>query len=147
MLLHGKNFCAATWEGSITALTRRGLSRDRARPDRLVQIHQAATLPISPSSSWRRTRTTLLKSLGIGKAIIMGHSIGGMLAMRYGLTFPADTERLVLVDPLGLEDWRAKGVPWQSLDAQYQTQLKTTADSIREYRAHHLLRRHLEAGI
>ena len=54
---------------------------------------------------------TLLKSLGIGKAIVMGHSTGGMLAMRYGLMFPADTERLVLVDPLGLEDWRAKGVP------------------------------------
>jgi pimeloyl-ACP methyl ester carboxylesterase len=39
----------------------------------------------------------------------------------------------VLVDPLGLEDWRAKGVPWQSLDAQYQAQLKTTAGSIRTY--------------
>ena len=46
---------------------------------------------------------------------------------------PVDTARLVLVDPLGLEDWRAKGVPWQSLDAQYQVQLKTTADSIRDY--------------
>jgi pimeloyl-ACP methyl ester carboxylesterase len=47
--------------------------------------------------------------------------------------YPADTEQLVLVDPLGLEDWRAKGVPWQSVDAQYQAQLKTTADSIRDY--------------
>jgi pimeloyl-ACP methyl ester carboxylesterase len=38
-----------------------------------------------------------------------------------------------MVDPLGLEDWRAKGVPWQSVDAQYQAQLKTSADSIRTY--------------
>jgi pimeloyl-ACP methyl ester carboxylesterase len=75
----------------------------------------------------------LLESLGISRAIVMGHSTGGMLAIRYGLLFPAATERLVLVDPLGLEDWRAKGVPWQGLDAQFETQLKTTANSIRDY--------------
>jgi len=39
----------------------------------------------------------------------------------------------VMVDPLGLEDWKAKGVPEQSFDTLYQDQLKTTADSIRAY--------------
>ena len=39
----------------------------------------------------------------------------------------------MLVDPIGLEDWKAKGVPWQSVDAWYQQELKTTADSIRDY--------------
>jgi pimeloyl-ACP methyl ester carboxylesterase len=37
------------------------------------------------------------------------------------------------VDPIGLEDWKAKGVPWQSVDAWYQQELQTTADSIRNY--------------
>jgi len=78
----------------------------------------------------------LLKSLGVGSAIVMGHSTGGMLAIRYGLLYPDVTETLVLVDPLGLEDWRAKGVPWQSLDSQYRAQLNTSADSIREYERH-----------
>ena len=41
IVLHGKNFCAATWEETIRALSRRRLSGDRARPDRLVQIDQA----------------------------------------------------------------------------------------------------------
>ena len=63
----------------------------------------------------------------------IGHSIGGMLGMRYALTFPDDVEQLVLVNPIGLEDWKAKGVPWQSVDAWYQQELKTTADSIRDY--------------
>jgi hypothetical protein len=56
-----------------------------------------------------------------------------MLAIRYGLMYPAGTDRLVLVDPIGLEDWKAKGVPWQSVDAWYQQERETSADRIREY--------------
>jgi pimeloyl-ACP methyl ester carboxylesterase len=75
----------------------------------------------------------LLASLGVSRATIMGHSTGGMLAIRYGLMYPGETTRLVLVDPIGLEDWKAKGVPWQSVDAWRQQELRTTADSIRDY--------------
>ncbi|MDB5734224.1 MAG: alpha/beta hydrolase [Alphaproteobacteria bacterium] len=132
VLLHGKNFCAATWEGSIQALT--GAGYRVIAPDQVGWCK--STKPEHYQFTFEQLAANtheLLKSLGIGPAIIMGHSTGGMLAARYGLLFAADTERLVLVDPLGLEDWRAKGVPWQSPDAQYQVQLKTTADSIRDY--------------
>jgi pimeloyl-ACP methyl ester carboxylesterase len=132
VLLHGKNFCAATWEASIQALSAAGYRV--IAPDQIGWCK--STKPEHYQFTFEQLAANthdLLKSLGIGRTIIMGHSTGGMLAVRYGLLFPADTERLVLVDPLGLEDWRAKGVPWQSLDAQYQTQLKTTADSIRDY--------------
>jgi len=132
VLLHGKNFCAATWEGSIRALA--GAGYRVIAPDQVGWCK--STKPEHYEFSFEQLAANtheLLKSLGINRAIVMGHSTGGMLAIRYGLLFPADTEQLVLVDPLGLEDWRAKGVPWQSLDAQYQVQLKTTADSIRDY--------------
>jgi len=132
VLLHGKNFCAATWEGSIRALTVAGYRV--IAPDQVGWCK--STKPEHYQFTFEQLAANthdLLKSLGISKAIVMGHSTGGMLAVRYSLLFAADTERLVLVDPLGLEDWRAKGVPWQSVDAQYQTQLKTTADSIRDY--------------
>ncbi len=132
VLLHGKNFCAATWEASIRALT--GAGYRVIAPDQIGWCK--STKPEHYQFTFEQLAANthdLLKSIGVSKAIIMGHSTGGMLAVRYGLLFPTDTERLVLVDPLGLEDWRAKGVPWQSLDAQYQTQLKTTADSIRDY--------------
>jgi len=132
VLLHGKNFCAATWQATIRALTGAGFRV--IAPDQIGWCK--STKPAHYQYSFEQLAANthgLLKSLGIARAIVMGHSIGGMLAMRYGLLFPNDTERLVLVDPLGLEDWRAKGVPWQSLDAQYEQQLKTTADSIRDY--------------
>ncbi len=75
----------------------------------------------------------LLASLGIEHATIIGHSMGGMLGMRYALMYADAVDQLVLVDPIGLEDWKEKGVPWQSVDAWYQMELKTTADSIRGY--------------
>ena len=132
VLLHGKNFCSATWEGTIKALS--GAGYRVIAPDQIGWCK--STKPEHYEFTFEQLAANthdLLKSLGISRAIVMGHSTGGMLAIRYGLTFQADTEQLVLVDPLGLEDWRAKGVPWQSLDAQYQVQLKTTADSIRDY--------------
>ncbi|HEY4076138.1 MAG TPA: alpha/beta hydrolase [Rhizomicrobium sp.] len=132
VLLHGKNFCAATWQGSIQALTQVGY--------RVIAPDQIGWCKSTKPEHYQFTfeqlaanTNALLKSLNISRAIIMGHSTGGMLAVRYGLLYPADTEQLVLVDPLGLEDWRAKGVPWQSVDAQYKVQLNTTAATIRDY--------------
>jgi pimeloyl-ACP methyl ester carboxylesterase len=132
VLLHGKNFCAATWEGTIHALTDAGY--------RVIAPDQIGFCKSTKPAHYQYTfeqlagnTHALLASLGIARATIMGHSMGGMLAARYALTFPAGTEQLVMVDPLGLEDWRAKGVPWQSVDAQYQAQRKTSADSIRSY--------------
>ena len=34
---------------------------------------------------------------------------------------------------IGLEDWKARGVPWQSVDAWYRRELQTTAERIRSY--------------
>jgi len=56
-----------------------------------------------------------------------------MLAIRYALTWPSEVEQLVLVDPIGLEDWQAKGVPWQSVDAWYAQEKQNDADRIRDY--------------
>lgn len=39
----------------------------------------------------------------------------------------------MLVNPIGLEDWKAKGVPWRSIDAWYQRELKTSSEAIRNY--------------
>ena len=132
VLFHGKNFCAATWQDAIAVLSEAGY--------RVIAVDQIgfckSTKPAHYQYSFQQlagNTHALLASLGISHAIFMGHSIGGMLGMRYALTFPGDVDMLVLVNPIGLEDWKAKGVPWQSVDAWYQTELKTTADSIRDY--------------
>lgn len=53
--------------------------------------------------------------------------------MRYALMYPKATDQLVLVNPIGLEDWKALGVPPLSVDYWYARELKTTADGIRRY--------------
>ncbi|HEY6989247.1 MAG TPA: alpha/beta hydrolase [Bryobacteraceae bacterium] len=132
VLLHGKNFCAATWQATIAALSGAGY--------RVIAPDQIGFCKSSKPARYQFTfeqlagnTHALLASLGINRAIIMGHSTGGMLAIRYALMYPSEVEHLVLVDPIGLEDWRALGVPWQSLDALYQRELKTTAERIRSY--------------
>jgi pimeloyl-ACP methyl ester carboxylesterase len=132
VLLHGKNFCAATWEGSIAALRDAGY--------RVIAVDQIGFCKSSKPAHYQysfqqlaENTHKLLASVGVTHATLMGHSTGGMLAIRYGLMYPGDVDQLVLVDPIGLEDWKAKGVPWQSVDAWYQQELHTTADSIRAY--------------
>jgi pimeloyl-ACP methyl ester carboxylesterase len=132
VLLHGKNFCAATWQSTITTLSQAGYRV--VAPDQIGFCK--STKPARYQYSFQQlagNTHALLASLGIGKATVIGHSTGGMLAIRYGLMFSSDVDLLVLVDPIGLEDWKAKGVPWQSLDAWYQQELHTTADRIRDY--------------
>ena len=131
-LLHGKNFCAATWGATIRILT--GAGYRVIAPDQVGFCK--STKPAHYQYSFEQLAANthaLLASLGISQAIIMGHSMGGMLATRYALTYPAATQQLVSVNPLGLEDGRAKGVPPTGVDQLYQTALKTTADSIRDY--------------
>jgi pimeloyl-ACP methyl ester carboxylesterase len=51
----------------------------------------------------------LVKALGIGKACVVGHDIGLMVAYAYAAQFPSETERLVLMDAFlpGVEPWEA----------------------------------------
>jgi pimeloyl-ACP methyl ester carboxylesterase len=132
VLLHGKNYVAATWQTSIAVLSEAGYRV--IAPDQIG--FGKSTKPAQYQYTFQQlagNTRALLASLGIGRVTVVGHSTGGMLGVRYALMYPHDTEQLALVDPIGLEDWKAKGVPWQSVDALYQQELQTTADRIREY--------------
>ena len=132
VLMHGKNFCAATWQETVTVLTGQGYRV--IAPDQIgfCKSSKPAKYQFSFRQLAGNTRA-LLGSLGIKNEILIGHSTGGMLAIRYALTWAAEVEQLVLVDPIGLEDWQAKGVPWQSIDAWYAQEKQTDADRIRAY--------------
>jgi pimeloyl-ACP methyl ester carboxylesterase len=47
--------------------------------------------------------------------------------------FPQQVEQLALVNPIGLEDWKAKGVPSLTVDQWMQREEKVTAQRIRAY--------------
>jgi pimeloyl-ACP methyl ester carboxylesterase len=132
VLLHGKNFCAATWQGTIARLGEAGYRV--VAPDQIGFCKSSKPAHYQFSFEQLAANThDLLASLGLTRVTVIGHSTGGMLAIRYGLMYPADVAQLVLVDPIGLEDWLAKGAPWQSVDAWYRQEQRTTADSIRDY--------------
>ena len=132
VLLHGKNFCAATWETTIAVLANAGYRV--IAPDQIgfCKSSKPQAYQFSFRQLAQNTRD-LLRTLGVERATIIGHSTGGMLAAHYALLYPDATERLVLVDPIGLEDWSAKGVPPISIEQWYERDLKTSAESIRAY--------------
>jgi pimeloyl-ACP methyl ester carboxylesterase len=132
VLLHGKNYVAATWQLTIAVLSDAGYRV--VAPDQIG--FGKSTKPAHYQYTFQQlagNTHALLASLGIGRVTVVGHSTGGMLGVRYALMYPGDVERLALVDPIGLEDWKAKGVPWQSVDTLNKQELQTTADRIREY--------------
>ncbi|KAM3084147.1 hypothetical protein ACMFMF_001504 [Clarireedia jacksonii] len=131
-LLHGKNFCGATWNTTIASLS--ALGYRLIVPDQIGFCKSSKPLTYQFSLHQLATNTNaLLHSLNITSATIMGHSMGGMLAARYTLTFPSQVTQLIMVSPLGLEDWQAKGVPYQAPDKTFLTELATTFTSIKSY--------------
>ncbi len=132
VLLHGKNFCAATWEGTIRVLT--GAGYRVIAPDQIGFC--TSTKPAAYQFSFRQLAQNthdLLAHLGIARPVLIGHSTGGMLAAHYALLYPRDLDRLVMVNPIGLEDWSRKGLPPIPIEQWYARELKTTAASIRAY--------------
>ncbi|KMM75844.1 alpha/beta hydrolase [Xanthomonas sp. NCPPB 1128] len=132
VLLHGKNFCAATWESTIAALVARGYRV--LAPDQIGFCKSSKPQAYQFSFAQLAANThALLQQAGVTRAAIVGHSMGGMLAAHYALQYPQDVSQLLLVNPIGLEDWKAAGVPWRSVDAWYAKERKTDAASIKQY--------------
>lgn len=130
ILFHGKNFNGYYWKNVIPILTKRGFrvivpdqigwgKSDRA--DIHYSFHQLA-----------QNNKTLLDSLNIKKVTVLGHSMGGMLAARFSLMFPETVSKLILENPIGLEDYRTF-VPFETIEKTEQTELKATYESYKNY--------------
>lgn len=131
VLLHGKNFNSAYWETTIEALTKNGF--EVIAPDQVG--FGKSTKPAYFQYTFQQlaeNTKNLLDSLQIEKASVLGHSMGGMLATRFTLMYPNFTENLILVNPIGLEDWKLK-IPYQSVDDWFEQELKKDYDAIKNY--------------
>lgn len=131
VLLHGKNFSGAYWARTIEALTAQGY--------RVVVPDQIGFGKSSKPRNYQFTfqalaanTQALLTKLGVTEATIVGHSMGGMLATRFALMYPEVTRQLVMVNPIGLEDWKLV-VPYTDIEQAYANELKATPDSVRAY--------------
>lgn len=132
LLMHGKNFCAATWEATIAVLSQNGYRV--IAPDQIGFCSSSKPEGYQFSFAQLAHNTQgLLQSLDIDKVTVIGHSMGGMLASRFALSYSQNVEQLVLVNPIGLEDWQAEGVPYATIDQLYANELKTDFEKIKAY--------------
>lgn len=131
VLLHGKNFNRAYWETTVNALSKNGF--DVLVPDQIGFGKSSKPKYFQYSFQQLAENTKkLIESLQIEKTSILGHSMGGMLATRFALMYPEITENLILVNPIGLEDWKLK-IPYQSIDDWYKKELGKDYEAIKAY--------------
>lgn len=130
ILFHGKNFNGYYWKNVIAQLNAKGyrvIVPDQigwGKSDR-PNIHYSFHLLAENNKK-------LLDSLNIKKVHVLGHSMGGMLATRFSLMFPETVEKLILENPIGLEDYKTF-VPYSTVEMIEQNELKATAESVENY--------------
>lgn len=131
VLLHGKNFSGAYWAPTIKALTAAGYRV--VAPDQIGfgKSSKPAAYQFTFHALAANTRA-LLDSLRVERFALVGHSMGGMLAARMALMYPERVERLALVNPIGLEDWKLVA-PYRTVDENFAQEMRATPESIKEY--------------
>lgn len=131
LLLHGKNFCASYWKRTALDLSKAGyrvIMPDQigfgksSKPEQLVYSFQLLA----------QNTKALLDSLEVKNVIVLGHSMGGMLATRFVLMYPELIKKLILENPIGLEDYKIH-VPYMTIDENYKKELKQSYDRIKDY--------------
>lgn len=132
LLLHGRYFCSATWNATAIILVQAGYRV--ILPDQIGFCKSSKPERYQFSLQQLAQNTLgLIENLGIENVTLIGHSMGGMLAARFSLMYPANVTELVLVNPLGLEDWKALGVPWQDIDIEWASEKASNYTTIRAY--------------
>lgn len=130
MLLHGKNFNGFYWKDVIPYFTARGYRV--VVPDQ-IGWGQSDKPTLSYSFHLLAEHTKrLLDSLRIGRVQLVGHSMGGMLATRFALLYPERVDRLVLENPIGLEDYKTF-VPYRPIDSVIATERRSDYAALRKY--------------
>ncbi len=131
VLFHGKNFSGYYFEDMAKVLVGKGY--------RVIMIDQIgfgkSTKPEMFQYSLHALASyskLLLDNLKITKFQLLGHSMGGMLAVRYALMYPENITKLFLIDPLGLEDWKTL-TTYKSVDQLYAQELTGNIDKVKKY--------------
>jgi pimeloyl-ACP methyl ester carboxylesterase len=131
LLLHGKNFSAAYWEQTATDLLKDGYRV--VMPDQIGFGKSSKPTNIQYTFQLLAQNTkAVLDELKVAKITVLGHSMGGMVATRFSLMYPDMVEKLVLENPIGLEDWKTV-VPYQSVDDWYAAELKQDYQKMKDY--------------
>jgi pimeloyl-ACP methyl ester carboxylesterase len=99
LLLHGITDSSATWEGVAPSLAEHFTL---IAPDLLGHGESATPRGDYSLGAHASGVRDILTALGIERVTVVGHSLGGGIAMQFAYQFPERTERLVLVSSGGL---------------------------------------------
>lgn len=131
LLLHGKNFNGNYWKDVAAALAGKGYRV--IIPDQIGFGKSSKPQHIQYTFQLLAANTkAILDTLGISHITVLGHSMGGMLATRFTLMYPLTTEKLILENPLGLEDWKLYEKS-QPVEWWYQRELEQDYTKIKNY--------------
>ncbi len=99
LLLHGITSSSRTWRSVMHGLAER---HTVVAPDLLGHGRSGKPRGDYSLGAYASGVRDLLAVLGVSKATVVGHSLGGGIAMQFAYQFPDRLERLVLVDSGGL---------------------------------------------
>ncbi len=128
VLLHGRNFPASYWAPVIKTLTDAGYRV--VVPDQVGFGKSSKPAGELHFDNLARNTMALLDHLGIAKADIVAHSLGGMLGVRIARAYPDRINHLLLAAPIGLEDYRMD-VPPTPTEKILENEDKLTAEGYR----------------
>ena len=129
VLLHGRNFPSSYWAPVIKTLSEAGYRV--VVPDQIGFGKSSKPAADLHFDTLARNTMALLDHLGIAKADIVAHSLGGMLGVRIARAYPDRIEHLLLAAPIGLEDYRLY-VPPTPTEKILENEDKLTADGYRK---------------
>lgn len=130
LLFHGKNFSSDYWAPTIAGLTQAGyrvIAPDQigfgksSKPDVTYHFDDLAA-----------NTKALLGALKIQKVSVIANSMGGMIGVRFARLYPQTVQKLVLENPLGLEDY-SKDIPPQKNDDLLKLEMAQTETSYRRF--------------
>ncbi|GAC1643245.1 MAG: alpha/beta hydrolase [Bradyrhizobium sp.] len=104
VLLHGRNFPSSYWAPVIRPLSEAGYRV--VVPDQVGFGKSSKPAGELHFDTLARNTIAPLDHLGIAKADVVAHSLGGMLGVRIARAYPDRVAHLLLAAPIGLEDYR-----------------------------------------
>lgn len=130
-LLHGKNFTSNYWKE--IALKLNSLGYAVLIPDQIGFGKSSKPLNYQYTFETLALNTRkLLDSLNISSTQLIAHSMGGMLASRFSLMYEDIISNLILINPIGLENY-LEYVEYKDINFFYKKELQLKPENIINY--------------